>query len=85
MSPAVVDRLLDDGHAFGVCYCGQLVHFGGCDVCGYELPARRAQREQAAVRDMLDEWKRAARAATARRRFQRWARRRRYQRQKART
>lgn len=61
---AVVDRLRAEGFTVAVCYCGAHVLFAGCDVCGYELPARRAQR----TADELEDWKRAGHAASVRRR-----------------
>jgi hypothetical protein len=65
-----VDRLLDTGFAFVVCFCGRHLIWGYCDECGYEHPDRRAWR----VNLELEAAAREAAAAAEKRRRRAWAR-----------
>lgn len=67
VKPVVVDRWLDEGDAFAVCYCGRMIRLhrghGDCEDCGYMTPMSR----QAVAEDLFAEWTRAARAARLKR------------------
>ena len=67
VAPMVVDRWLDEGDAFAVCYCGRMLRVldghGACERCGY-MTLRT--REQLAT-DLFAEWTRAARAQRVKR------------------